>query len=529
MKKSFLFILFLLQFFPNFTFAQENLESEEGNVQEAIQEGIQEQAEGDEVVPDAPKIRPVIQSLELVRVNGNIIFDASSSIILEGDAPVVYRWDLGDGTVVEGQEVVHTYSTAKNYTVTLTITQGDQAESVSQEVFVYNKLALLLTDAKEWSEKIENLKKDAATEGTLLFVIESYNAATPFLVEEGLYDKLNDNIYALNTADSISLWTTQGNGINALTRLIQQNPEKEGKVLRDALAKKTLLVVTEENINTLGRILQGSFNIIQPKQIIISRQYELKNFILAPTPEDFLSNLKNSISDYKIINAETGKVGFWNSLSYLVSYMISEGFPSITLILLLMLPIIATLIAVLKQVIGMTTFGVYTPSIITLSFLYLGWQLGIIILLIVIISGAVMRRLLEHFNLLHIPRVAIILTISTLTILLTLALGVYFDLPGISKIAVFPVLMMITLGEKFVIALKGKGLYATFILLFETLLVSFLCYGVVQWSYLQNLMLGHPELILVLLIFNYGLGRWTGLRLMEYVRFREVMKHNEEE
>ncbi len=150
------------------------------------------------------------------------------------------------------------------------------------------------------------------------------------------------------------------------------------------------------------------------------------------------------------------------------------------------------------------------------------------ILLIIIVSGALVRTLLDRFNLLHIPRIAIVLTFSTLIILLTLALGTYLGITAIASIAVFPMLIMTTLAEKFVSALGGKGFYAAFLLMLETTIVSLICYWVVEWHYLQNLILGHPEIILLLIIFNYGLGRWTGLRLMEYVRFREVMKHAEE-
>ncbi len=89
-------------------------------------------------------------------------------------------------------------------------------------------------------------------------------------------------------------------------------------------------------------------------------------------------------------------------------------------------------------------------------------------------------------------------------------------------------LIMTTLAEKFVTALSGKGFYAAVLLMIETTFVSLVCYWVVEWQYLQNLILARPEIILLLLLVNFALGRWTGLRFMEYVRFREVMKHAEE-
>lgn len=473
-------------------------------------------------------LRPIIAGDEIVRVQKNIIFDASSTLLPEPDERVTYQWDLGDGTTIYGEEVVHTYTASGSYTVNLTVTQGAETVSVTKPVFAYNKLIILLSDVSDRKENIQNLKQDAAQEGTFVFIIDSYESTTAFMSEETLHSKLNDNLSALSNADGVAIWTTRGSGINALTRLVQQGIDKEDNTIANSLANKSVVVITEENLGTLGRITQGNFNIIKPKQMIITRQYELRNYIAAVSDTDFLADLEKSVSDYRIINEETGRIGIWNSISYLVSFMISQGIPSNTIVLLLMLPIIATIIAILKQVVGITTFGLYTPSIITLSFLALGLKFGLMILFIIILTGAAARSLLDRFHLLHIPRIAIVLTISTLVILLTLAFGTYLGISSLATIAVFPMLIMTTLAEKFVSALGGRGFYAAILLMLETAGVSLICYWVVEWHYLQNLILGHPEIILLLIFFNYGLGRWSGLRVMEYVRFREVMKHAEE-
>jgi hypothetical protein len=41
-----------------------------------------------------------------------------------GDSPITYAWDLGDGLTTTGQHVVHMYSVAGTYTVTMTATNG---------------------------------------------------------------------------------------------------------------------------------------------------------------------------------------------------------------------------------------------------------------------------------------------------------------------------------------------------------------------------------------------------------------------
>lgn len=478
---------------------------------------------------DLNKLRPIIMADGVVQVEKSIIFDASSSFLVDGDESVSYVWDFGDNSAPSYDvETVHTYDKPGSYLVTLSITQGRQKESIQRDVYAYNKLILMLTDVGEMRDGIANFKSEAENDGIYIYMLDSYDSTTAFMSEETLSKKLSDQVSILNNTDSIVTWTDRGSGVNALTRLIQQSSEEEQIKIQDSLKGKSIVVITDDNLNTLSRIMQANFNIIKPEQIVIVRQTELNNLVTSKSIDEFVEKLETRFSDYSIINAESGRVSIWNSISYLVSFMITKGIPSNTIVLLLMLPVIVTIIAFLKQVVGITTFGLYTPSIITLSFLALGLKFGLTILVIIIFTGAVLRKALDRFRLLHIPRIAIVLTISTFIILLMLAFGTYMGISQIATIAVFPMLIMTTLAEKFVSAMGGKGFFSAMLLMLETTVVSLICYWVVEWQFLQNLILGHPEIILLLIFVNYVLGRWTGLRLMEYVRFREVMKHAEE-
>ena len=61
-------------------------------------------------------------------INEDIIFDGSESYDEDGEI-VEYLWDLGDGTTLTGESVLHSYSLEGNYTVTLTVTDDDQGVS----------------------------------------------------------------------------------------------------------------------------------------------------------------------------------------------------------------------------------------------------------------------------------------------------------------------------------------------------------------------------------------------------------------
>jgi len=58
-------------------------------------------------------------------------FAAGESFDLDGDLPLSFEWDFGDGGTSSEESPVHTYSTAGLYTATLTVTDSRGAESVS--------------------------------------------------------------------------------------------------------------------------------------------------------------------------------------------------------------------------------------------------------------------------------------------------------------------------------------------------------------------------------------------------------------
>ncbi|CAM1343945.1 glycoside hydrolase family 9 protein [Tenacibaculum amylolyticum] len=62
-----------------------------------------------------------------------ISFDASSSTDPNGDV-LTYTWNFGDGTTASGVTVTHTYTTAANYTVKLTVSDGVNTDDETKTV-----------------------------------------------------------------------------------------------------------------------------------------------------------------------------------------------------------------------------------------------------------------------------------------------------------------------------------------------------------------------------------------------------------
>ena len=290
----------------------------------------------------------------------------------------------------------------------------------------------------------------------------------------------------------------------------------------------TLVLITSQGLQTLARTARGPFSVLHPKQILVTRKEAINPLLAAENMDAFLQEITQRDIDFLIVDARTAAIRPWNLLSSLVNYMLTHGVSSQTVILLLVLPIIATILAFMKQVIGITTFGLFAPSIVVLSFLVLGWKIGIIFLLFILTTGYATRMFMRRWRLLYIPKVAIILTVVSLTLLLLIGLGAWYGMT-FNRDTVFVLLIMSTLAESFLNLKTEEGWYTAVLEVGETILVALLCVFIIQWPLFQSMILAYPELILLTIFINVFLGRWTGLRIVEYFRFREVFRHLQEE
>lgn len=224
-----------------------------------------------------------------------------------------------------------------------------------------------------------------------------------------------------------------------------------------------------------------------------------------------------------------------NNFSPLITFLTDQQINLDTIILLLLFPVIATLVVILRQIIGIKAFGIYTPSIITLAFVFIGrehWldiKYAIMIYVTVLFMGMMMRYFLKKFRLLYLPRVALTLTLVSFSVLALLAFAGYYGRTGFASSPIFPILVIITLVEKFVTVQIEKGSRTATVLAIETLFIALIGYTILSpttfiGSWIIGFTLQHPLIVLVIVPINLFIGKWTGLRLNEYLRFREVIK-----
>jgi len=201
-----------------------------------------------------------------------------------------------------------------------------------------------------------------------------------------------------------------------------------------------------------------------------------------------------------------------------INQAVAAGVPVNTIVLLLMLPIVALVIALTRNVIGIRGFGIFLPAALAVVFVAIGPAVGIGLFLLIVVVSTLVRLVLRKLKvkLLYLPRMALIfwaVVVAILTIVRYLG-----------EISVFAVLILILLAEDFTRVQLGKSVKTAVSLTSETLVIALTSFLVLTFRPLQQFVLANPEISLIVVgILDILLARYSGLRLMEIWRFRKLV------
>jgi hypothetical protein len=206
------------------------------------------------------------------------------------------------------------------------------------------------------------------------------------------------------------------------------------------------------------------------------------------------------------------------------------------LILLLMVPIVATIVGIARYIIGVKSLGIYAPVVLTFALYALGFNgnlddgsnitigigLGLFFMALVIFTSIISARLLKGSRLHYFPKISIIVSMVAIALLVGVIAGEIAYGQGFSSINALALILIATVAEQFASVLFKKKIKNAVWLLFETLATSIVCYVLIAWQDFQDFIVSYPYFIFITFIINYFIGRYRGLRIREYIRFKDV-------
>jgi hypothetical protein len=192
--------------------------------------------------------------------------------------------------------------------------------------------------------------------------------------------------------------------------------------------------------------------------------------------------------------------------------------------LLLMVPVGAFIMLLLRNVIGIKTFGTFMPVLIALAFDKTKLLSGVTLFVIVVGLGLLVRFFMEKIRLLLVPRLTavLILVVVLMAFVSILSNRLGYDV-GMS-VALFPIVIMAMTIERMCVAWDERGPGYAMKQGFGSLATACLAYVVMSWEPLKHLMFVFPELLLVIFALTLLIGRYSGYRLTELTRFKSLAK-----
>ncbi len=235
-----------------------------------------------------------------------------------------------------------------------------------------------------------------------------------------------------------------------------------------------------------------------------------------------LSPLEKLLKDQKL-----GAVWPGNPIKYAIRGAIASGVPANTIVLLLLLPLVAFIIAFSRNVVGIRGFGIFLPAALAATFLGTGPIVGIGLFLVIVVVSTLVRITLRKvkIKLQYLPRMALILWAVSIGVLGVLFSAPLLKISSFSNVSIFAVLILVLLAEDFIRVQLGKSIKTALSLTSQTLILALISYLFLTLSFLQKFVLLNPEISLLSVgVLDFFLAKYSGLRIMEIYRFRKLIK-----
>jgi len=188
--------------------------------------------------------------------------------------------------------------------------------------------------------------------------------------------------------------------------------------------------------------------------------------------------------------------------------------------ILILVPIGALMICVLRNIVGLPTFGIFLPVLLALAFRNTGLAYGLGIFWGVVLVGYLVRRWIDKLRLLLVPRLSVILTLVIVCITLFALIGNKFGLREFMAVGLLPFVILTMTIERFFVIIEEAGPREGLWTAAGSAGVAMITYEILQIEPLQLTFFVYPELLLAVAAGQVLLGRYTGYRLLELLRFR---------
>lgn len=218
------------------------------------------------------------------------------------------------------------------------------------------------------------------------------------------------------------------------------------------------------------------------------------------------------------------ELSWTNPLQYLIWRAMERGVPATTLVLVLAFPMAAAIIAASRHLIGLRGFGIFIPAVLAVALVASGIGSGLVLFGAILMMATIGRLVVKRLGLQYLPRMALLLWFVSLGVFGVVAVAPDLGWGKTTAMGIFPVLIMILLTESFMEVQMTKSIRSAVDVTVETMVLALMAAGILSLNLVQRLVLLYPEITVIsVAVFDLFMGKYVGLRLKEYVRFKRLV------
>ena len=434
-----------------------------------------------------------------------------------------YQWSItGREDIITARELRVRFQESGSKTVTFSVfTTDDDGEpqevySRDLEVFSYTKsIPVVIFDPES------DVNEQAREQGVLLYSLTDLSAhrlqdtnilATLLEYRQRLLGEQSDYVLIVgDRQEALSLTSKVHQEISE--RLDAQN------------FRINFVSMTDMNLDSF---LRAEENFLSGKewigQFLVTSETSLSRILEHIQSDALLSDLSQNQYPHTLFDKSESAIPSYRILSRFIGTLSEAGFSTQDILIILSIPFLLTLLVIFKHFIGLGGTGIMLPVFLVVLAMKLGFVLVLLAFVSFFILNLLIHRLIGRYYMLYIPRIATVLVINFIVFIVGVVLLAQYQIFMFDARDSLYIIMFIFLLERMIAIVWSKEFHEYIYSVLNTLIFVSVAFLLFTWSYVELVIGSYPESMIILVFINIFLGRYKGLRITEYFRFREVVR-----
>ncbi len=228
----------------------------------------------------------------------------------------------------------------------------------------------------------------------------------------------------------------------------------------------------------------------------------------------------------------------------LIEFLLSGGVDKTTILLLLFLPIFLNIVNFFKYIVGFKLLG-FSVTLAVFYILYstrfefftVEQNLGIsneFAYTFILFSGASLVsvnifKFIKGFRMHYMTQVSISLISLLISLLLLLLIAISLQDYVLNLFRPEYIILLVIICENMISGFAHGRVKTILAHIIEVFITASIAHILISWSKFEDLLLYYPFISLVAIVLNWIISKYTGLRILEILRFKEILEQEQHE